>query len=214
MCRLGDDWEQLCWRDTTLTQASKLLPESSDTSLNGLKPDLDADSQTSEINAQAQSLVGKINSFKYGPSIQEVKTDCNDNCRKRSFGNTDFSGSEAKKMRLNDEKTNVITQSLRDVRVCSVDSTIDSGEGESVCSEYGLRDWKHPSPSMIKERQISMDSTRDSGIGESSKETECEKNQGDLDEEDEDDDDDGTSWHPKQKVPVSKRLPGTVDNHF
>lgn len=173
---------------------------------------METDSQLNEINTEAQSLAGQMSSFQYGTSIQELKTDCNDNCRKRSLDSTDFAGSEAKKMRLNDEKTNVITQSLRDVRVCSVDSTMDSGEGESVCSENGLRDWKHPSPSMIKERQISMDSTRDSGIGESSKETEGEKGQGDLNEEDDDDDDDGTSWHPKQKIPISKRLLGTCKN--
>ena len=146
-----------------MSQASELLPEETS---NSTKQESEADSQTIEINTQAQSLVGKISNFKYGPSIQEVKTDCNENSRKRSLVDSDFSGSDSKRMRLSDEKTNVITQSLRDVRVCSVDSTMDSGEGESVCSENcGLRDWKHPSPSMIKERQISMDSTRDSGIG-------------------------------------------------
>lgn len=206
---MGDDWGEMCWRDSALSQTSELLPESAETSSNSIKQESESEVQTNEINAQAQSLVGKISNFKYGPSIQEVKTDCNENCRKRTLVNSDYSGSDSKRMRLSDEKTNVITQSLREVRVCSVDSTMDSGEGESVCSETcNLRDWKHPSPSFIKERQISMDSTRDSGIGESSKETEGEKTQGEMDEEDDDDDDDGTSWHPKQKIAVSKRLPG------
>lgn len=207
----------MCWRDSPLSQTSALLPEPTETS-SGAKQESESDPQTNEINAQAQSLVGKISNFKYGPSIQEVKTDCNENCRKRSLVNSDYSGSDSKRMRLSDEKTNVITQSLREVRVCSVDSTMDSGEGESVCSETcNLRDWKHPSPSLIKERQISMDSTRDSGIGESSKEVEGEKAQGEMDEEDEDeddDDDDGTSWHPKQKIAVSKRLPGEYEKMY
>lgn len=209
----------VCWRETQLIQTQELLPETAENST-AQKMESEAETLTKQINSQTEIFVGKINNFRYGHTIveQEVKTDCNENSRKRGLPSSDSTESDSKRLKLNDEKTNVITQSLRDVRVCSVDSMMDSGEGESVCSDTcGFRDLKHASPSLIKERQMSMDSTRDSGIGESSKEVEGEKSRRGTNEEDDDDDngdedddedDDGTCWQPKHRVPISKRLPG------
>lgn len=213
--RLGEEWEELCWKDSVLTETNELLPEPTDTP-NNQKQDSEAENITNQINSETEILVGKVSGHRCGHTIQETKTDCNENCRKRSLS-SDFSPSESKRQKLTEEKTNVITQSLRDVRVGSVDSMMDSGEGESVCSEScGFRDIKHAGPAFIKERQMSMDSTRDSGIGESSREVEGEKirtstdedNEADVDDIDDEDDDDGTCWQPKQRIPISKRLPG------
>lgn len=211
--RLGDDWEDMCWRDQSITETTELLPDPAETPSEE-KQDADAESLTNQINSQTEIFVGKISNFRYGHTVQEVKTDCNENCRKRNLEESE-SHEDPKRLRLCDEKTNVITQSLRDVRVCSVDSVMDSGEGESVCSDNcGLRDLRQSSPSSIKERQMSMDSTRDSGIGENSKEAEGEKAREDVDEVDDDEDDDGTCWQPKQRTAVSKRLPGMTLTRF
>lgn len=197
----------------------ELLPEVADSPCNDKSDSIEAENITSQINSQTEILVGRVSDLRCGHKVQEAKTDCNENCRKRSLS-TDYSVSESKKQRLVDEKTNNITQSLRDVRVGSVDSMMDSGEVDSVCSETcGLRDVKLEGPAFIKERQMSMDSTRDSGIGESSREVEGDKARTSTDEEneadvdgidDDDDDDDGTCWQPKQKISVSKRLPGRM----
>ena len=217
--RLGEEWEELCWRDSKLVEATELLPVSTDES-NNFKLDSEAENLTSQINSQTEIFVGKVSNQRCGHTVQESKTDCNENCRKRSLGTSDCPGNDSKRQKLTEEKTNVITQSLRDVRVGSVDSMMDSGEGESVCSETcGLRDLRNAGPGFIKERQMSMDSTRDSGIGESGREVESEKlrastDEADVDDIDDEDDDDETCWQPKQKIPLSKLLPGNLKFPF
>lgn len=202
-----------------MTECAQLTPELTTEALNNQKQDSEAENLTNQITSQTEIFVGKVSNYRCGHTVQEAKMDCNENCRKRNNDcTTKYSESEPKKQKITDEKTSDITQSLRDVRVGSVDSMVDSGEGESVCSEScGFKDLKNMGPAFIKERQCSMDSTRDSGIGESGREAESEKiristdedGEGDVDDID-DEDDDGTCWQPKQRIPISKRLPGRM----